>query len=81
MRQGTDPGGDPLSHSEINLTATISGARVSMSTDQDDLGGRNPPWSQDELIVVLDFYLQHSPSIPSKTSNEVIELSALLNRR
>jgi 5-methylcytosine-specific restriction protein A len=51
-----------------------------MSTDQDDPGGINPPWSQDELIVVLDFYLQHSPSIPSKTSNEIIELSALLNR-
>jgi hypothetical protein len=52
-----------------------------MSTDQDDPGGRNPPWSQDESIVVLDFYLQHSPSIPSKTSNDVIELSGLLNRR
>jgi 5-methylcytosine-specific restriction protein A len=52
-----------------------------MSTDQDDLGGRNPPWSRDELIVVLDFYLQQSPSIPSKTSNDVIELSGLLNRR
>jgi hypothetical protein len=81
MRLNTDAGGDPFSHSATIPAASISGARVSMSTDQDDLGGRNPPWSQDELIVVLDFYLQHSPSIPSKTSNEVIELSALLNRR
>ena len=51
-----------------------------MSTEHHDSGGRNPPWSRDELIVALDFYRQHSPSIPSKTSDEVVELSAVLNR-
>ena len=41
---------------------------------------RNPTWSRDELIVTLDFYLSHTPSIPSKTSKEISDLSALLNR-
>lgn len=41
---------------------------------------RNPPWSRDELLVALDFYLRYSPSIPSKTSIEIIDLSNFLNR-
>lgn len=41
---------------------------------------RNPPWSRDELIVTLDFYLRHSPSIPNKGSTEISELSDFLNR-
>lgn len=40
---------------------------------------RNPPWSRDELILTLDFYHRYAPKIPDKTSNEVEELSALLN--
>lgn len=40
----------------------------------------NPTWSRDELLVTLDFYLRHTPSIPSKTSKEVIDLSKLLNQ-
>lgn len=41
---------------------------------------RNPPWSRDEHIVALDFYLKHAPSIPDKGSNEITQLSAELNR-
>jgi 5-methylcytosine-specific restriction enzyme A len=41
---------------------------------------RNPSWSRDELIVTLDFYLRHTPSIPSKTSSEILELSDFLNQ-
>ena len=41
---------------------------------------RNPPWSRDELIVTLQFYLSHSPSIPGKSSPEILELSELLNQ-
>ena len=44
------------------------------------MASRNPPWSRDELIVTLDFYFQHSPSIPDKSSEDIIELSAFLNR-
>ncbi len=40
---------------------------------------RNPPWSRDELILALDFYLRHHNHIPSKTSAEIEELSLLLN--
>lgn len=41
---------------------------------------RNPKWSRDELIVTLDFYLRHRPSIPDKRSTQVSELSNFLNR-
>ena len=40
---------------------------------------RNPPWSRDEHIVALDFYLRHAPKIPGKDSKEVAQLSKLLN--
>ena len=36
---------------------------------------RNPPWSRDELILTLDFYLRHRPTIPGQTSNEIPKLS------
>jgi 5-methylcytosine-specific restriction enzyme A len=41
---------------------------------------RNPKWSRDELIVTLDFYLRHNPSIPDNKSSEISELSDFLNR-
>lgn len=40
---------------------------------------RNPPWSRDEHILALAFYLQHQPHIPGKDSPEVKRLSDLLN--
>jgi hypothetical protein len=41
---------------------------------------RNPAWSRDELILALDLYLLNPASPPGKQSQEVIELSRLLNR-
>lgn len=41
---------------------------------------RNPPWSRDELILALELYLRNPSAPPSKSSEEVIELSRLLNR-
>ena len=42
---------------------------------------RNPTWSIDELIVVLDFYFKYTPNIPySSKSTEIIELSDFLKR-
>ena len=41
---------------------------------------RNPSWSRDELIVALQFYLAHAPSIPGKGSHEILELSQFLYR-
>lgn len=41
---------------------------------------RNPPWSRDEHILALNFYLKYNPQIPGKDSNEVKQLSELLNR-
>ena len=41
---------------------------------------RNPTWTRDELILLLDFYLRRAPKIPSKTSPDIAALSKLLNR-
>ena len=40
---------------------------------------KNPPWTRDEHILALDFYLRHVPSIPGKESKEVFALSKALN--
>ena len=40
---------------------------------------KNPPWTRDEHILALDFYLKHLPAIPGKDSREIQELSKLLN--
>lgn len=40
---------------------------------------KNPPWTRDEHIIALDFYLSHLPSIPGKDSSEVQDLSKVLN--
>ena len=46
----------------------------------DDNRKRNPAWSRDELILALDLYLQHRKSPPGVHSQEVVELSDLLNK-
>jgi len=38
----------------------------------------NPDWTKDELIIALDFYFTYRNSIPSKGSNEIQELSNVL---
>jgi 5-methylcytosine-specific restriction protein A len=44
------------------------------------LRGANPDWVRDELILALDLYLRHRPNPPGKDSNEIRNLSDLLNR-
>jgi 5-methylcytosine-specific restriction protein A len=41
---------------------------------------RNPNWTRDELILALEFYKRYSGNPPSKTSEEIRELSDTLNR-
>lgn len=41
---------------------------------------KNPKWSRDELILALDFYLDHYPSLPDKNTVELQELSRILNQ-
>jgi 5-methylcytosine-specific restriction protein A len=46
------------------------------------LGGMsisNPDWTRDELILALNTYLKHRPSPPGKESQEIFELSGVLN--
>ena len=40
---------------------------------------RNPPWSRDELILVLHHYHQWNGNPPDKKSAEIMQLSDLLN--
>jgi 5-methylcytosine-specific restriction protein A len=42
--------------------------------------GRNPPWTRDELILALDLYMRHRPSLLDDRHPAVIELSDLLGR-
>ncbi|MDG1687433.1 MAG: hypothetical protein P8J13_00515 [Gammaproteobacteria bacterium] len=41
---------------------------------------RNPKWSRDELILALDFYLDHRPSLPDKNTSQLQEVSKTLNK-
>jgi 5-methylcytosine-specific restriction enzyme A len=43
-------------------------------------GRRNPPWTRDELVLSLDLYLRHRPTILDDRHPEVIELSDLLGK-
>ncbi len=40
---------------------------------------RNPPWTRDELILALDFYLRHRNATPDKSSDAVTQLSLDIN--
>jgi 5-methylcytosine-specific restriction protein A len=40
----------------------------------------NPDWTRDELILALNVYLKHRPNPPGKESDEILELSSILNR-
>ncbi len=41
---------------------------------------KNPDWTRDEIILALDLYLKNRESPPSKTSQQVGELSQLLGK-
>lgn len=46
----------------------------------EDVAAKNPPWTRDELILALELYVQGGSSPPSKTSPQVLDLSALLGK-
>lgn len=48
--------------------------------DDEILTRRNAAWSRDELILALDLYMSHRTSPLTKESDEVKELSGLLNK-
>lgn len=41
---------------------------------------RNPTWARDELILALGLYMNHRDRLPDVGSDEVVALSALLNK-
>jgi 5-methylcytosine-specific restriction protein A len=73
----SNPGGEPLSSDEF------SGGEATVKAVLERLGfevvyepSRNPDWSQDELILALEFYVRHRPRIPGQASDEISSLSA-----
>lgn len=40
----------------------------------------NPDWTRDELILALNFYLQHRPNPPRKNSEQIRSLSGIMKR-
>lgn len=61
---------------------TVSAALTALGFDVVKLtkdAPRNPPWSRDELILALDFYMRHREHMPSQTSKPIAEVSATLN--
>lgn len=42
------------------------------------MGFRNPDWQRDELILALDLYFKHAPSVPGPEHSEIVALSRLL---
>jgi len=41
---------------------------------------KNPTWQKDEIIIVMDFYMDNFERIPGKDSSEIKKLSDLLNK-
>src|SRR3954447_5145162 len=54
--------------------------RMGFTVREPEREARNPPWTRDELILALDLYVRHRPSIPGDRHPDVIELSDTLGR-
>lgn len=61
----------PIHSMDVHLDSPSGKARTAHS---------NPPWSSDELILALDLYLRHRPSLPSPKHPDVQELSLFLGK-
>jgi len=64
----------------LALFPELSDLLETTERDVEAAPARNPAWSRDELILALDLYFLNPASPPGKQSQEVIELSRLLNR-
>jgi len=79
------PGRSPLKASEFSGGEDIVAKRLRelgfevVERNAQKSKASNPDWTRDELIVALDFYLQHRPNPPSKDSKEIADLSQKLN--
>lgn len=60
------------------LTKTTKATKKPQEIIENIHSKSNPPWVDEEIIVVLDFYHAHAPNIPSKKSIEIYELSTLI---
>jgi 5-methylcytosine-specific restriction protein A len=63
----------------LSISGWVENGRK-LRIDQEDKIGRNPTWSTDELILVLDLYFKLNPSKARQDHPEVLRLSEILNR-
>ena len=72
-----------LSASFLKLFPQLAGARpfdvVVANPPFVSPTSRNPPWSRDELILALDVYVRFKGNPPGKRSQEILELSRIVN--
>lgn len=63
----------------FGLAARIANTEQGPNSEE-NIKVQNPKWLRDELILALDLYMKHRSSPPGKHSDEVADLSRLLNR-
>jgi 5-methylcytosine-specific restriction protein A len=51
-----------------------------MTDDACKKAPRNPPWTRDELILALDLHVKYKGNPPGKASDQITDLSSLLNQ-
>jgi len=69
-----------LKHTQFSGGEKAAAARLErLGFKVEKVGGRNPPWARDELILALDLYMRHR-KVLDDSHPEVIELSEILNR-
>ena len=75
------PGKSPLTSDDFSGgEATVARRLGQLGFDVPEMGGRNPSWTRDELILALDLYVRFEGNPPGKGSAEILELSTILNQ-
>lgn len=77
QRSGDNVGAIPLSYRLLLFHMDVSPEQIPAKSHT---AQSNPAWSRDELILALDLYLRHRPSLPSPKHPDVLELSNFLGR-
>jgi 5-methylcytosine-specific restriction protein A len=77
---GNLPGLQPLTHDEFSGgEATVAATLEALGFEMAEMQHRNPDWTRDELILALDVYVRFKGNPPGKGSQEILELSRIVN--
>lgn len=80
LTSGDFHGGEPTARCLRRMGFTVIEPSGSPALAPKLTSSRNPPWTRDELILALDLYMRHRPSLLDDRHQAVIELSDLLGR-